>query len=96
MIISLFRIENCFTLHHSRSYGKREDPTSEGIQADLAASYQEAICETLAKKAFDAFDRYEDVEEVYVTGGVSANRRLREVLFLGSNKRKIGFHFPKK
>ncbi|QQS59924.1 tRNA (adenosine(37)-N6)-threonylcarbamoyltransferase complex transferase subunit TsaD [Candidatus Peregrinibacteria bacterium] len=75
---------------------KGEDPKGEGIVADLSASYQEAICDTLARKLFDVFDRFEDVEEVYVTGGVSANRRLREILFLGSHKRKIGFHFPEK
>jgi N6-L-threonylcarbamoyladenine synthase len=47
--------------------------------ADLAASYQEAIVEVLAVKAFEAV-RWEGVSALAVVGGVSANSRLREVL----------------
>jgi N6-L-threonylcarbamoyladenine synthase len=47
--------------------------------ADVAASYQEAIVEVLAAKAFEAV-RQEQVSALAVVGGVSANSRLRAVL----------------
>lgn len=45
-------------------------------QNDLCASYQEAIVEVLMKKALRALDRF-DCKKLVVTGGVSANSRLR-------------------
>lgn len=47
--------------------------------ADVAASFQEAIVDVLAAKAFDAVRRHR-VHALAVVGGVSANSRLREVL----------------
>lgn len=44
--------------------------------ADLAASYQEAICDVLVAKASRAVDEY-DARTLFVTGGVAANSRLR-------------------
>jgi len=47
--------------------------------ADIAASFQEAIVDVLAEKAFEAVRRFK-VEALAVVGGVSANSRLRTVL----------------
>jgi N6-L-threonylcarbamoyladenine synthase len=47
--------------------------------ADLAASYQEAIVEVLVEKAFAAVGQHR-VKALAVVGGVSANTRLRELL----------------
>ena len=86
---------NCFTLHHSRSYGKR-NTTSEHTSGFGGKVTKKRFGKTLAKN-FSMRSIAMNVEEVYqFTGGVSANRRLREVLFSGSNKRKIGFPFPEK
>lgn len=46
----------------------------------LAASYQEAICVHLADRATKAIERHSGIREVHLTGGVSANIRLREML----------------
>lgn len=46
---------------------------------NCSASFQEAVCETLCKKFLQVANVYEPVE-MYVTGGVSANRRLREMM----------------
>lgn len=48
-------------------------------QADVAASYQEAIVDVLVRKAFTAVTRC-GVSALAVVGGVSANSRLRGVL----------------
>jgi len=44
--------------------------------ADVAASFQEAVCDVLARKAVDAC-RANGVQDLLVGGGVAANSRLR-------------------
>ncbi len=46
--------------------------------ADCAASFQEAACEVLADKLLKAAVLHK-VKEVHLAGGVSANKRLREI-----------------
>ena len=62
--------------------------------ADIAASFQEAIVDVLVAKALRAAEEYE-VTVVSVTGGVSANSRLREVFQETCRKRGIDVFFPK-
>lgn len=45
--------------------------------ADVAASFQEAVCEVLSTKLITAAKKYR-VKEIHLAGGVSANARLRE------------------
>jgi N6-L-threonylcarbamoyladenine synthase len=62
--------------------------------ADIAASFQEAIVDVLVSKTIRAATE-RGVSTVSVTGGVSANRRLREV-FLDTCKQKgMAVFFPK-
>ncbi len=63
--------------------------------ADLAASYQEAICDTLAQKLFRALDVNPKIQELHLTGGVSASLRLRESIAAEAVQRGITFRFPK-
>lgn len=49
-------------------------------QADLAASFQEAVTEVLTGKLLLAVERFPKVKEIHLAGGVSANKRLREVV----------------
>jgi len=44
--------------------------------ADVAASFQEAVCDVLTRKAIDAA-RSEGIEDILIGGGVAANSRLR-------------------
>jgi N6-L-threonylcarbamoyladenine synthase len=46
--------------------------------SDIAASFQEAVCEILAIKTLNAASAY-DVPQISVTGGVARNGRLREI-----------------
>jgi N6-L-threonylcarbamoyladenine synthase len=44
--------------------------------ADVAASFQEAVCDVLTRKALDAA-RDQGIEDLLIGGGVAANSRLR-------------------
>jgi N6-L-threonylcarbamoyladenine synthase len=44
--------------------------------ADVAASFQEAVCDVLVRKALDAAQQT-GVEDLLIGGGVAANSRLR-------------------
>lgn len=62
-------------------------------KADLAASFQEAVCDVLTAKLVRAAKDH-GAKEVHLAGGVSANRRLRELA-----KERLGdvpLRFPEK
>lgn len=61
--------------------------------ADIAASFQEAIVEVLVAKTMRAATE-RGVPAVSVTGGVSANRRLREVFLDICQQQGIEVYFP--
>jgi N6-L-threonylcarbamoyladenine synthase len=61
--------------------------------ADIAASFQEAVVDVLVGKTLRAAEE-RGVGTVSVTGGVSANRRLRQVFEDACKRRKIGVFFP--
>lgn len=52
--------------------------------ADVAASFEEAVCDVLSKKLLSAAEMYR-VKEIHLAGGVSANKRLRELVFERNN-----------
>jgi N6-L-threonylcarbamoyladenine synthase len=62
--------------------------------ADIAASFQEAIVEVLVSKALHALEE-KGLNALSVTGGVSANSRLREVCQETCRRRGIEVFFPK-
>ena len=47
--------------------------------ADVAASFQDAVCDVLTRKAVEACQEH-DVDTLVVGGGVAANGRLRELI----------------
>jgi len=62
--------------------------------ADIAASFQEAVVDVLVARTMRAAEE-QGVAAVSVTGGVSANSRLREVFQEICKKKKIDVFFPK-
>ncbi|WP_343596313.1 tRNA (adenosine(37)-N6)-threonylcarbamoyltransferase complex transferase subunit TsaD [Acinetobacter sp.] len=56
-----------------------DDPNHENRDADIAASFQEAIVDTLVKKSVKAL-KQTGLKRLVIAGGVSANQRLRESL----------------
>ncbi len=61
-------------------------------RADLAASFQEAVCDVLTAKLVRATEEFE-AREAHLAGGVSANLRLRE---MAAERLAIPLRFPKK
>lgn len=51
----------------------------QGRDADIAASFQEAVVDTLVKKSIKAL-QYTGLKQLVIAGGVSANQRLRQKL----------------
>ena len=61
--------------------------------ADIAASFQEAVVDVLVAKTMRAASERE-ISAVSVTGGVSANRRLREAFLTACKRQGIEVFFP--
>jgi N6-L-threonylcarbamoyladenine synthase len=57
----------------------------ENRDADVAASFQEAVVDTLVKKSFKAL-KQTGLKRLVIAGGVSANLRLREQLEMSLQK----------
>lgn len=62
--------------------------------ADVAASFQEAVVDVLVKKLLLACDQ-NDLQRVVVTGGVASNGVLREAVKNAAEKNGIQSYFPK-
>ncbi|MBF0368604.1 MAG: tRNA (adenosine(37)-N6)-threonylcarbamoyltransferase complex transferase subunit TsaD [Magnetococcales bacterium] len=70
-----------------------ENLRSEQRRRDVAASYQEAIVDTLIFKALAAC-RGTGCQQLLVAGGVGANRRLRDKLQVAATKEGVRVSFP--
>ncbi len=57
-----------------------ESEIDDEFKANLAASFQEAVCDALSLKLMRALEQNPSVLEVHIAGGVSANRRLRAMV----------------
>jgi N6-L-threonylcarbamoyladenine synthase len=75
-------------------------PTAEDVLAlcdkktlDLAASFQRSVVEDLVGKTLQAAEERE-VRTLFVTGGVAANRELRETFTLQAGKAGVPVYFP--
>lgn len=58
---------------------KRHIMKTEKYRADMAASFQEAVVELLVEKTVRAAKKYK-VKQIAVAGGVSANKRLKQIM----------------
>jgi N6-L-threonylcarbamoyladenine synthase len=61
--------------------------------ADIAASFQEAVCDVLSAKAIDACRRT-GASDLLIGGGVAANRRLRALLAERAHEQGIELRTP--
>lgn len=76
---------------------RNEGHVDEKFKADMAASFQETVAEVLSEKLMMALRKFPEVKEVHLAGGVSANKRLREIISEKLDKlpRKFLFRHPK-
>lgn len=61
---------------------------------DIAASFQDAVCDVLSAKAADACAQH-GVETLVVAGGVAANGRLREMVAERARDRGVNVRVPR-
>src|SRR5689334_9983544 len=62
--------------------------------ADVAASFQEAVCDVLTRKAIDAAAA-EGIEDILIGGGVAANSRLRVLAEERASRQGIRVRVPR-
>ncbi len=72
---------------------KAPRPLSDRFVADLCASFEEAVTDVLTEKTIHAAQMH-GVRVVCVTGGVAANRRLREKMGAACLHAGLKVHFP--
>jgi N6-L-threonylcarbamoyladenine synthase len=65
------------------------------LAADIAASFQEAVIDTLIRKSFRAC-QMKKVNRLVIGGGVAANNRLREKFYKAARERHCNVYFPSK
>jgi len=74
---------------------KREDKNGPNLtDEDISASFQESVIEVLTTKLIIATKK-EDLKRVVVTGGVAANKALRERVIIECKKHGLEASFPK-
>ena len=62
--------------------------------ADVCAGFEQAVVDVFVKKVKRALDRFPELKAVHFTGGVSANRAIREALKEVCAKRGVEFRVP--
>jgi N6-L-threonylcarbamoyladenine synthase len=80
-------------LYLVRDLEKEGGPLTDRQKADVAASFQEAAIDVLVQKAARAAKEH-DVSAIFLSGGVSANRALRDRLRAASIDLEIGYAQP--
>lgn len=81
---------------HVLNYLNRAEMKGETVnQGDVAASFQKALFEVLAKKAVDAC-KVKGVSKLILSGGVAANGTLRQMIAGLASEENICFHYPPK
>lgn len=63
------------------------------VQADVAASFQKAVCEVLVSHALQAVKDYK-MPKLALAGGVASNSTLRRMMQEACGKQNIEFHYP--
>lgn len=63
------------------------------VQADIAASFQKAVCEVLVSHAMDAI-RDQGIRKLALAGGVASNSTLRRMMQEACEREKTAFYRP--
>lgn len=71
-----------------------ESQMNSSVRADIAASYQLAICRHLQSRMERALEMYPETKELHIVGGVSANTRLRTLATDIASRHSIVVRWP--
>lgn len=74
-------------------YVKKQSTLHSQLVSDIAASFQEAVIDTLIKKSSLAC-RLKRTNRLVIGGGVAANNRLRERFYSAAEKNGLNIYFP--
>lgn len=94
----LYYVKKQLAVRSQQSTEKRDRglrTTDYGLICDIAASFQEAVIDTLIQKSFLAC-KTKKINQLVLGGGVVANNRLREKFYLEAKKSKVKIYFPSK
>ena len=72
---------------------KKQSDLTDTIKANIAASFQESITDVLIHKTIKAMNHF-DLNQIVVSGGVGANKQLREKLTKQSEENNFQLFFP--
>lgn len=72
---------------------KKQSELTDTIKANIAASFQESITHVLIHKTIKAMNHF-DLNQIVVSGGVGANKQLREKLTKQSEENNFQLFFP--
>ena len=73
---------------------KKQTELSDTVKANIAFAFQESITDVLVKKSIKAL-KITNYKNIIVSGGVGANKKLREKLVLHSKCENFKTYFPK-
>lgn len=79
-------------LEQNENWENRAD--KERFIADICASFEYTVGKIFAKKVTRALEKFPQIKQIHFTGGVSANRYLREILTEICQARGVDFLFP--
>ncbi len=83
-------------LYHIRGQdGKRPKPENIPDRADVAASFQETVVESLVRRTLEAANKYGQ-RQIAVGGGVACNQRLRDRMKQAAGEAGMEAFFPSK
>jgi len=88
----LYEVKN-----YAKAHGlKNEEEIPHKFKADLAASFEKTAVEVLSEKLVMAAAKYPEVHEIHLAGGVSANKKLREVCTakIAKLSKPVKFRYP--
>lgn len=63
------------------------------VEADVAASFQKAVCDVLVEHAVQAVKDY-GIPKLALAGGVASNSALREAMKAACEKEGVSFYYP--
>ncbi|MBR5509153.1 MAG: tRNA (adenosine(37)-N6)-threonylcarbamoyltransferase complex transferase subunit TsaD [Lachnospiraceae bacterium] len=63
------------------------------VEADIAASFQKAVCDVLVAHAIQAVKNYK-IPKLALAGGVASNSTLRQAMKEACEKENIAFYYP--
>ena len=72
---------------------KKQKKLTKEIKADIAYAFEDSITDVLVKKTIQAL-KQEGLKRVIISGGVGANKTLREKIIAECNQNEFEFFFP--